>query len=179
MRRRTLLLLGPALAASGPARAAATLPRAALVDHEGRPVRLDRVARARPLLLGFFFTGCSTVCPTQTATLRDVQDELRSEPIRPLLISVSLDPFGDTPSAIRQYAERFELRLGDETGWLMLTGPMDELRKVWSAFDAAPVSPSDHAPLLWLASPGAREWTRHSAFASASALAQALRDPAP
>lgn len=182
-RRAACLLLAAAIATPGPAPSGApaagpSLPRAALIDQDGRSVRLDELARDRPILLGFFFTGCSTVCPTQTATLRDLQEDLRHDPAPPLLVSVSLDPLGDTPAAIRGYADRFELQLGEASGWLMLTGTADELAKVWRAFDAAPAGANDHAPVFWLARSGSREWTRKSVFAAPAALARALREPA-
>ena len=40
----------------------------ALLDREGRPVRLAGY-RGKPLLVNFIFTGCFQVCPTSTRAL--------------------------------------------------------------------------------------------------------------
>jgi len=131
----------------------------------------------RPVVVGFFYTGCSTVCPPQTAMLRALRQRLDAAPrgapgVR--LLSITVDPLGDPPEAIRAYARRFELRLGLDAGWLMLTGDAAELRRVWTAFGVPVGDPEAHSSLLWLGSARGR-WTRASALTPTDTLVDLLR----
>lgn len=184
MRRRdALATLGAACAGgwAAPARAQddssrVTVPDARLLDQAGGAQRL-RALCDRPAVVGFFYTGCSTVCPPQTAMLRALRQRLdaapRGEPgVR--LLSITVDPLGDPPEAIRAYARRFELRLGLDAGWLMLTGDAAELRRVWTAFGVPVGDPEAHSSLLWLGSARGR-WTRASALTPTDTLVDLLR----
>lgn len=159
------------------------VPRVTLVDDGGRDWRLRDLVGDRPVLVGFFFTGCTTVCPLQTVTMQAVQQELaRRAPAGAapaLLLSISVDPLGDTPSAMRRYAEQFGLELGRDSGWLMLTGPPGELQPVWSSFDEGGGPAIDHTAVLWVGQPEHRRWTRVSAMAPPGRIADLLLEPGP
>lgn len=157
------------------------IPAVTLVDDNGRGWPLRDLVRDRPVLVGFFFTGCASACPLQTATMQAVRQELarRAPGAAPaLLLSISLDPLGDTPGAVRDYAGRFGIELGRERGWLMLTGPFAELAPVWASFDEGGAAP-DHSALLWIGQPGNRRWTRLGAMAPPERIADLLLEPAP
>jgi protein SCO1 len=123
-----------------------------LLDQDGR--KFDPAALlGRTVLVNFVFTGCSTVCPVQTHALAQVQRQLppavRSQ-VR--LLSVSLDPLGDTPQALKAFA----LRMGvDLSGWSFVTGRPNDIERVSDAlrlFRPGPEvrRPDDHATGLWL-----------------------------
>ena len=184
MRRRgALATLGAACAGgwAAPARAQGdssrvTVPDARLLDQAGGAQRL-RALCDRPVVVGFFYTGCSTVCPPQTAMLRALRQRLDAAPrgapgVR--LLSITVDPLGDPPEAIRAYARRFKLRLGLDAGWLMLTGDAAELRRVWTAFGVPVGDPEAHSSLLWLGSARGR-WTRASSLTPTDKLLDLLR----
>ncbi len=63
---RTGLVASPAAARSASGRV--LVPDARLLDHAGGRTGCARCA-GRPVVIGFFYTGCSTVCPPQTAML--------------------------------------------------------------------------------------------------------------
>ena len=159
-----------------------TLPHAQLVDQDDKDRSLDKLLRDRPVLINFFFTGCQAVCPTQTAQLALLQAEIaKRQPLTgppPLLISVSLDPYGDTPASIRAYAERFGLVLGDKGNWLMLSGRQEELSAVWKAFDQDNGDPSQHASLFWIGHPTSNRWTRADVTTPPSVLLNLLTEEA-
>lgn len=180
-----LLLLLAAAAPGGMAAASGawlrpgpTIPSVRLVDQDGVSRDLGALAHGRrPVLVNFFFTGCQAICPTQTAQLGLLQDAVSAHAVpeaeRPLILSVALDPLSDTPAAIRSYAARFGVRLGDAAGWLMLTGDEAELAPVWRAFDAVGGAPADHAALFWIARP--RDgWTRTDITMESDALLDLL-----
>ncbi|MBV1796531.1 SCO family protein [Siccirubricoccus sp. G192] len=158
------------------------LPPVALVDQSGRRWPLAELGRRRTVLVSFFFTGCTSICPPQTAAL----DELRGELARrsaldteagPLLLSISLDPTGDTPEAMRGYAERFGIALGLERGWLMLGGEPAALARVWSAFEVPGGGPDSHLAFFWIGRTSSRVWRRVSAFEPPERLAALLLEP--
>lgn len=158
------------------------LPAVTLIDHDGRSVALVDVARDRTLVLSFFFTVCAQICPVQTATLRDLQALLARENSdlahAPLIISISVNPIADTPEEIRRYASDFDARLGLEDGWLMLTGSVEALGRVWAAFGVSGFVPDDHAPVLWIGRPEVRRWTRISSLAPPTEIRRLLRSAA-
>lgn len=154
------------------------VPAVDLLDHQGQAHAL-RALIDGPTVMSFFFTGCSTVCPPQTAVMRDLQQRLiAARPAGkarvPLLLSISLDPLNDTPAALAAYAGRFSARLGRDAGWLMLTGAVPALRQVWAAFDAPAGQPAEHTAILWVSDAAARRWTRTSALTPVARLAQML-----
>ena len=186
MRRRdAIAALALACTAGGwaaPARAQdasgrVTVPDARLLDSAGATQRLRALCEP-PVVIGFFYTGCSTVCPPQTAMLRALREQLDAAHAgapRARLLSITVDPLGDSPAAMRAYAQRFELRLGLDAGWLMLTGEAAELRRVWAAFGVPLGDPEAHSSLLWLGSASRGRWTRASALTPTDKLVDLLR----
>ncbi|CAM5792491.1 MAG: SCO family protein [Burkholderiales bacterium] len=152
------------------------VPDARLLDQGGGAHRL-RTLCDQSVVIGFFYTGCSTVCPPQTAMLRALRERLDAAPSslpKARLLSITVDPLGDSPEAMRAYAQRFELRLGLDAGWLMLTGDAAELRRVWTAFGVPVGDPEAHSSLLWLGSARGR-WTRASSLTPTDKLVDLLR----
>lgn len=186
MRRRqalaALATLGAASAGLAPAWAQGAsgrvvLPDARLLDQAGTLHRLQALCDA-PVVIGFFYTGCSTVCPPQTAALRALRERLDAAGAgapQVRLLSISVDPLGDSPEALRIYAQRFELRLGLQAGWLMLSGELAELRRVWAAFGVAAGDPETHSSLLWLGSAPRGRWTRAAALTPTPKLVELLQ----
>ena len=114
------------------------LPHIVLTDHDGSPVAFDRLVAGRVVAVNFFFTQCSSVCPVQTAILRQTKELIEKEASadrNPLFISISVNPEFDTPTRIRQYAERFDLALGETHDWVMLTGAPEATSTLIAAFD--------------------------------------------
>lgn len=172
-RRQALACLGVALAGlavPGAGRAAnwAAVPRVPdvpLMDQDGRAQRLPALLQGHTVVLNFFFTGCATVCPPQTALLREAALQWC---VRPALrdvrvLSLSVDPLGDGPAHLRQYARRFELPL-DGGRWTLLTGEVAPLRSTLAAFDVALGVAEQHPALLWLGDVARGRWTRASAL---------------
>jgi protein SCO1/2 len=138
------------------------LPDAALVDQDGRAIRLDAAVNGRPVIVHFFYTTCATICPVQTAVLRDARtllDRRNAGGAKPLILSVAIEPDGAAPGALRHYADQFDIRLGDAEGWLMLSGAPETIRLIRSAFDERTPA-AEHSGALWIGSPVHARWTR-------------------
>ena len=155
------------------------LPDAQLVDHLGQPVWLRRMLRAQTgVVVSFFYTGCSTVCPPQTALLRDLRQQLDSQPAtrRVLLVSISVDPLGDGPEQLREHLRRFQIEAGPDKGWLWLTGQPAEVSGVLRGFGVKPSAAADHPNLLWMADIRRERWTRTAVLQAPLQVAERLQE---
>lgn len=128
----------PRAAASVPAPLAAgtelarprALPPLALTDPRGETVSLRRAWQGRWVILAPSMTLCHEVCPMTTATLMQVQSELRRAGLghRVVVATVTVDPWRDSSARLRAYA-----RLAG-ADFEMLTGSQAEIRRLWRFF---------------------------------------------
>ena len=104
----------------------------ALTDLSGDEVTLADY-RGKVVLLNFMFTKCPDYCPTLTAVLGNVQDELIREGLgdRVQFLSVTVDPENDTPELLRRYADAMHL---DTAGWTFLTGAEPMIQQVSGSY---------------------------------------------
>ena len=74
----------------------------------------------------FFFTSCPTICPKmKTQLLRIYERYAENDKIR--ILSHSIDPTYDTPSILKQYAARLQVK---SPRWNMLTGDKAAIYKL-------------------------------------------------
>ena len=95
------------------------VPDFSLTERSGaRITRAD--LKGNPWIADFIFTRCGNVCPLLSARMARLQTRLRAaNDSRTRLVSFSVDPDNDTPTVLRDYAERFH---ADATQWWFLTG---------------------------------------------------------
>lgn len=145
-----------------------SIPNVAVQDQDGHDYQFySELLQGRRVLIDFIYTSCKTVCPTQTAVLREVRDQLSrngSDERDVLLISVTLDPQHDSPSQLRRYAAQFGIEPGLEQGWIFLTGSASDVKKLLAAFDNTTGRASDHNNVFWIGNEPERRWTRTAAF---------------
>ena len=156
------------------------VPDVTLLDHRGEPVALRPLLARGPVAVNFFYTGCSSFCPPQTAIFRQLQDLLQAQDSaqQTTLISLSIDPLGDSPQAVARFAERYAARIGAEARWWMLTGNAARTRdieEVLQAFGAHAASLADHPAQIWVGHAGKSRWLRSLGLASANDILQWLR----
>lgn len=76
----------------------------------------------------FMYTNCTTVCPTTTPNMVDVQNELNDTNLYPQIVSFSIDPENDTPEVLKEYADEYG---ADLENWTFLTGDeFDEIQEL-------------------------------------------------
>lgn len=73
----------------------------------------------------FFFTSCPTICPKMHESMLKLQKEFYGNPEFGIA-SISIDPKRDTPSVLKQYAEKKGATLKN---WYFLTGEKDSIYK--------------------------------------------------
>ncbi|MEY4765119.1 MAG: hypothetical protein RI907_1792 [Pseudomonadota bacterium] len=113
------------------------------------------------VLYHFIYTGCATVCPTQTQALTRVVDGLPAHVRnRVRIVSVSIDPWGDTAAGLRAYARRLG---ADRPRWQFVrasvqdTDQLAQRLRLWPR--TAPgraAEPTTHTTALWLVDPQGR-----------------------
>lgn len=91
----------------GPVQPALAAPALSLRDIDGQRVALAALLTGRVTALQLMFTGCSATCPIQGAMFADVQQRLGHDDPRLRLLSVSIDPLGDDPKALRAWLAKF------------------------------------------------------------------------
>lgn len=111
-----------------------TAPRMKLEDASaGRPFDTASL-RGRPYMVTFLYTHCPDVCPLIGAELRAALGELGRQAKRTAVVALSVDPRGDTPSAVRAWLEVHR----EPANFHYLIGSEAELRPYWDAWHVGP-----------------------------------------
>ena len=155
------------------------LPDVPLFDQDGRRVRLQQgLIDGRTVVINFMFTGCQTVCPPQTALLREARRRLmeRGSAHDLLVLSLTVDPLADGPAQLRAFGQRYQLPVGLANGWVLLTGSPLDVARLLAAFDVPAGAPGDHPSLLWLGHAPSGRWTRSSSLNPPEALVSLLEE---
>jgi protein SCO1/2 len=126
-------------------------PDFALTSQDGTPVALHDF-RGKVVAVTFIYTACADACPLLTEKMAQVQDALGSAfGARIAFVSISVDPWRDTPAVLKQYAEVHGARLD---GWSFLTGDPAMIRDVTRRYGviaaSAPADDVDHTFLTTL-----------------------------
>jgi len=111
----------------GVVKPALAVPALEMTSMDGRPVKLDALLRGKVTALQLMFTGCSATCPISGALFSDLQGRLAQAPSNFQLLSVSIDPLGDDPKALRTWLQRFGARPERWTAALSTTKDLDRL----------------------------------------------------
>lgn len=103
-----------------------------LLDRRERPVRLASY-RGKPLLVSFIYTGCFTVCPTQTRTLLEAVRGLERMlgPHQFNVVSIGFNQPFDAPVAMRAFAAQHRI---DAANWEFLSPPRERVDALTRAF---------------------------------------------
>jgi protein SCO1/2 len=91
--------------------------------------------RGKVVLVTFLYTNCPDVCPLITQNLNQALKQLGAGKDDVRVLAVSVDPEGDTPEAVREYAKAHHL----VPEFHYLIGTHDELLQVWKAYKVAAV----------------------------------------
>jgi protein SCO1/2 len=102
-------------------------PATVLQDSLGHRIDLSQY-RGKAVLVTFIYTHCPDVCPLIVGNLHTAQAELGSKASDLQIVAVSVDPTGDTPSAVNAFLNEHQM-----TGRMeYLIGSRPQLEKTWS-----------------------------------------------
>lgn len=150
LRRRLLAAVGLALLSTpahraladgiGPVRPRRAPPPARLLRHDGRSTTLAEQLGGRVTAVQLMFTGCSAICPLQGALFASLQARLSAQAITDVqLLSLSIDPLGDSPQALNAWRERY----GANPRWNAAAPAPADLDKLLDLFGPAGASLAD------------------------------------
>jgi len=170
-----VLGVGPAFAQPAPSGAPVRLspPDVVLVDQMGTPHRFvhDLIA-GKIAVVSFVFTGCSTICSPVGANMGALDAMLGDRGRAGVsLVSVTLDPFNDTPAQLAKWRAQFD----SAPGWRLLTGDPDKVDRVLHAMRQDTADIAQHDAFLWVGDPRTGTWTRVSALAAPDTLAALIK----
>lgn len=109
-----------------------------------------RDVAGKPYVVTFLYTDCTDVCPLIGAELRRALELIGARADEAAVLAVSVDPKGDTPTAVRRWLDLHRL----PKNFRYLIGAKAQLKPVWGAYYAAPQIPgradSAHTASIWL-----------------------------
>lgn len=115
-----------------------------LVNQHGRRVVLKDLA-GKAVVMTFFFSRCTDVCPTQLNILDGLIAELSpAEREQVSLVGITIDPARDTPERLKSVLAERGL---DARRWQLLTGTLAEATKVAEDYGIA-AKPSPFGDLV-------------------------------
>ena len=144
-----------------------------LKDASGHRYTLS-ARRGRYVLVTFLYTHCPDVCPLIASNLNTV---LRASGPKANVdvLAVSVDPKGDTPSAVRAYTKRMHL----DPRFHYLIGSRRELERTWAAWHVTAQDKSlgvvNHIVYTALVDPRGRERLIYDAQVTAQQVLHDLR----
>lgn len=94
-----------------------------LTNQSGQQVSLKDL-KGKVLLVDFFFTSCTSICPTLTSNLKKIQEAYVKNDTLLQILSFTVDPVRDSSEKLRQYAIKHGINT--DTWWL-LTGDKREI----------------------------------------------------
>ncbi|WP_059170727.1 SCO family protein [Bacillus sp. FJAT-27445] len=100
-----------------------------LVNQENKPYRFGD-DKTKVKLIEFIYTHCPDVCPTTTQKMAALKKDLEKKGVfgdEVEFISITIDPFRDTPDVLRNYMEMFDIE--NDGKWIFLTGDQNDLEK--------------------------------------------------
>lgn len=100
-----------------------------LKDQFGKPVSLSQF-RGHPTVVTFLYTHCPDVCPVVADKLHTVVQSLGKDAPHVAILAVSMDPKGDTVSAVLNFSRAHKL----VNAWHFLIGTLNQLAPVWSSY---------------------------------------------
>jgi cytochrome oxidase Cu insertion factor (SCO1/SenC/PrrC family) len=107
-------------------------PNFNLVDQQGKAFSLASF-HGRPVIVTFIDPLCRDFCPREASILSQAAKQLG--PANPAIVSVSVDPWGDTAVNFHEDALHWQLA----PGWRWGVGSEPKLSAVWKSYDIAVV----------------------------------------
>ncbi|HWN09381.1 MAG TPA: SCO family protein [Pyrinomonadaceae bacterium] len=148
-------------------------PNHVLITQDNEPVHFyDDLLMGKVALINFVFTTCQGVCSPMTANLARVQNYL-SEQMghQVVMISISVDPFMDTPERLKAYADKFKVK----PGWYFLTGKKENVEWVLYKLGGYVEDKATHKSVLIVGNEATGEWMKIHAMANPTEIATAVR----
>jgi cytochrome oxidase Cu insertion factor (SCO1/SenC/PrrC family)/cytochrome c2 len=151
-------------------------PNLSVITQDNKTLRFyDDLIKGKIVVVSFIFTGCSDLCPIETARLAQVKDKLGDAVGRDIFfISMSVDPVHDTPDMLKAFASAFGAGAPE---WQFVTGNPEDIDAINEKFGdrSAQRSLSSHRNEILIGNDATGDWERDSAFDDINQLAMTIR----
>ncbi|MFI5267889.1 MAG: SCO family protein [Chloroflexota bacterium] len=129
-------------------------PDFSLRDQNGQTVTMSQL-KGKVVALTFLYTHCPDVCPLMASQLAAADQRLGADAKNVEIVSVSVDPVGDTLPSVKKFTE--DHNLAGQANWHYLMGSPGQLQPVWEAYHVGSSATSegaiqgvDHSALVYL-----------------------------
>ncbi len=140
------------------------IPDVEVRDQNGRKLNLySDLIKDRVVVVNFFFTTCTYVCPPQGRALAKLQERLGDRLGKEIFfISISKDPETDTVEKLKRWARAF----GVGPGWTLVTGEKGVIEKVlWDLIGDLP-GQGQHYPIVFIGNDQTGQWKSASGLSA-------------
>lgn len=137
--------------------ARALIPDVKVLTDQGKNVRLfSDLIKNKVVLLSFFYTTCTNVCPVQAEVLSKVQAEFGPRMGHDVfLISISMNPEVDAAHKLKHWARTFGVR----KGWTLVSSNSAEMRKMIQDFTGNSPGPREsHYSIVFIGNDRSERW---------------------
>jgi protein SCO1/2 len=89
------------------------------MNQVGDSIYLNKDLQGKMLIINFFFTSCTSICPTLSHNMQKLSKALKKEDSLIQFISITVDPEHDSMMPLRKYANRLDV---NHDKWFFMTG---------------------------------------------------------
>ena len=143
-----------------------------LTDQDGKKVRFySDVLKGKTVVVNAFFTSCTSVCPPMNRNMEKIQEALGDRVGRDVfLVSITVDPEVDTPTRLKEYAQKFHAG----SGWVFLTGKKENLD--WALYKLGQYveQKDDHKTIFIIGNEPTGLWKKAFGMANVAELIQVV-----
>lgn len=139
-----------------------------LINQDGQRMRFyTDLLKDKVVIINTFFTTCTSVCPPMSKSLQALQTWLGDRLGKEVnIISISVDAEVDTPTRLKDYAQKYKAR----PGWYFLTGKKQSadvaLRKIGMFVE----DKDDHSTIIIIGNLQTGLWKKAMGLAKAEDL---------
>jgi cytochrome oxidase Cu insertion factor (SCO1/SenC/PrrC family) len=145
-----------------------------LINQNGEKMRFySDLLKDKVVVINSFFSSCSSICPPMNQNFARLQKALGDRVGKDVhLISLSVDPETDTPSRLKEYAEK----LGAKPGWHLLTGKKENID--WALYKVGHYVElkDDHTSVVIIGNEPRGVWTKAFGLAKPEELIKLVED---
>lgn len=143
-----------------------------LLNQDGKKVRFySDVLKGKTVVVNAFFTTCTSVCPPMNRNMEKIQETFGDRVGRDVfLVSITVDPEVDTPTRLKEYAQKFHAG----PGWIFLTGKKENLE--WALYKLGQYveKKDDHKTIFIIGNEPTGLWKKAFGMANVAELVQVV-----
>jgi protein SCO1 len=145
-----------------------------LINQHGEKLRFySDLLKGKIVVINSFFSTCTSICPPMNRSFAKIQEALGDRLGKDVhLISLTVDPETDTPSRLKEYAEKVRAK----PGWHLLTGKKENIDLALSKVGHYVEVKDDHTSIVIIGNEPKGVWTKAFGLAKAEQLIKLVEE---